>query len=88
MVVGNKNVDAAAAHLAFEIDIPGDGGRRHTQDVHKEIDPKLLGVLLLVVLPRRHLGENRPPAFYELFCSLLICHGNPITLYTLYIESI
>ena len=49
VVVANEHVDAAAAHLALEVDERGHGARWHTEDVHEQVLPELGGILLFIV---------------------------------------
>ena len=68
VVVRDEHVDAAAAHLALEIDEAVYGIGRDAQDVDEQVYPELLRVLLLVVGARGDGGKALLPPLDELLC--------------------
>lgn len=88
MVVGHEHVDAASTHLAFEVNVSGNGCGWHSENVHQKVNPKFLCVLLLVVLAGRNFANDGFPSLNELSHRFFICHVDPTTLYNLYIHSI
>ena len=56
-MVRDENVDASTAHFALEVDEAVYGVGRDAENVDEQVDPELLGVLLLVVGARWNAGE-------------------------------